>query len=220
MTTAPTTTAPTTLDDLDAAGSRLVFESGVHGTAREFSAMCRDGLVAPVGPQHWLRADALAWPRARRQALRAALGRGMVAALDTAVWAFGGPAPSTAVLSVMVTPGTGGRPVDDGIRRYRARLGATETLRLDGLAVTDPLRTLADLAAWSGPEGELSLRWLAEQVDLTEAARALARRGPVYGAERARQVLTLLADGVADPLTRVSCGPPRSDRRHTPRTPA
>ena len=204
----------------DAGAAPLVFETGRHASACELSVMRRDGLVVPVGPRHWLRADAAAWPRARRLALAAALGTGMVAALGTAAWAMGGPPLPDGRLDALVPPGTGGRAWLPELRMHRCRLDPDDVQVLDQVAFTGPVRTLVDLAAWCGPEADEAVTWLAGQVDLDVARRALARRGRVHGVEQARQVLALLRDGVPDPLARVTSGSLRSDRRHTPRRPA
>ena len=207
------------------AAAPLVYETGTHGTACEFSVMQRDGLVVPVGPRHWLRADAQAWPRARRLALAAALGPGMVAALHSAAWAWGGPPLPDGMVDALVPPGTGGRAWLPELRLHRCRLDPADVQLRDGLAFTSPVRTLVDLAAWAGPEADPAVCWLAGDVDLSAAQRALTRRGRVHGVEQARQVLALLLDGVADPLAQVTpaqvtAGRPRSGTRHTPRRPA
>lgn len=204
----------------DAGSAPLVLRTGTHGTACELSVMHREGLVVPVGPRHWVRADAAGWPRARRVAVAAAVGPGAVAGLQSAAWVLGGPLPPGGRVDALVPPATGGRASVPGLRLHRCRVDPADVLVEDGLVFTAPVRTLVDLAAWAGPEADPALVWLAARVDLRAARQALARRGRVQGVGQARQVLSLLQAGAPGPLARVRPGRPRSGTRHTPRTPA
>jgi hypothetical protein len=65
--------------------------------------MRREGLVVPVGTEHYLRADAVDWPQARLLALRLSLPPRAVAGLSTAVWALGGPGGAQAQLEAIVS---------------------------------------------------------------------------------------------------------------------
>lgn len=196
----------------------LVHEIGLHGSPQLLASMAREGLLVPVGSRHFLRADAAGWPCARRVAIGRALGPGIVAGLDTAVWALGGPCPAPGRLTGIVNPRTGGRPGIEDLRILRTTITEQDTLSADGLTFTTPLRTALDLIFLGG--SDLALAWLVDLLGIEVLTKEVWARHRVPGLQRAREVLRLLAPGQPDPVSRVRSGPSRSGRRCTPRTPA
>ena len=102
------------------------------------------------------------------------LGFGSAAWLHTGVGPSGQPAPSE--LHVIIPPGRR-RPRAPGIRGRQIALPAEHVMFLGGIAVTDPVRTAADVA---------------RDLPTADALRALRRLGELTGV-RPHQVIQVLA---------------------------
>lgn len=199
-------------DDWSSVVSAPLVHRAVDRVSRRWNdAMVRDGLLVEVALGYYLRADAVDWPLARRLLLSQALPDGTVAALSTAVWAHGGPAPRRDTpLHAIARPGTGQRTAT-GLSVHRFQLSAEHVQVLDGLAVTTRVRTAADLAFYGSGVDEAAFAWVMQGVrpsDVWQVARARGR-----GAHRSRvvEVLSLHREGHAAPLAEACrrLGPPR-----------
>ncbi len=192
------------------------------GTSRHWlESMRREGLVVPVGTEHYLRADAVDWPQARLLALRLSLPPRAVAGLSTAVWALGGPGGAQSQLEAIVSPTTtvGQRP---GVRVHRLPLTCEEVVTQGAVRSTCPERTAADLALWGGPADGAALLWLLDEVGVHATAvwRSILGRGRVTGVRRAGSALRRADAGDPDPFG----GLPQTRRspeptRYTSKTP-
>ncbi len=190
-------------------GAGLVHAPTAGMSRHWLEGMRREGLLLAVGPEHYLRADAVDWPQARQLVLRAGLPNGCVVALACAVWAHGGPMPALdalgrLTLQVITKPHTR-MASQPGLRLHRSQVSAEEVEWLGDLPVTTLLRTTADLAVLGDVDDEEALAWLLARPEVSPAAAwsLLRRRSRVPGTRRAAAVLRLAADGVKEPLAGV-----------------
>lgn len=128
----------------------------LHGV--EWQAMRLDGHVVPTGPSSaglLRRAERPLGRGERAAALRAHVPRGLVAAGGTAAWVLDGLAPGSRIR------------VAASARRRRVaarpdldtsfhRLSPGEVVTIEGLALTAPARTLADLALEGAAPGRIA----------------------------------------------------------------
>lgn len=130
----------------------------------------------------------------------AAYGERAVAVLHSAARMHGMRGVPHEACAHVATPDTASRRGGPGIVAYRRRLRADETVTVDGLPVTTPVRTLADLVPRLSPEEGLAVLdsalhlGLVEEADLAGIERASAGRP---GAGRVRPLLAI-ADGRAE----------------------
>jgi hypothetical protein len=104
---------------------------------------------------------------------------GWVVGFDSAAWlhtGFGPGQPASAELQVIITPGRR-RPTSPVVRGRQVALGADQIGFLGGIAVTDPVRTAADVA---------------RDLPTVQALSALRRLGELAGV-RPHQVIQVLA---------------------------
>lgn len=167
--------------------------------------MCRDGLLAPVCPDHYLRADVAHLPAARRRLLAGLLPKGTLAGLSTAAWALGGPdLDGTAPLHALAVPHTrGGR---SGVEIHRLRFSAEHVITVDGLRLTTPTRTAADLILVGASSDDAALCWLMTtlQVSPTDVSEQLRSRARGATRARALAILTNLQNGSQRPIREVA----------------
>ncbi len=188
----------------------LVLGVGPGSSRHWLESMHRDGLLVPVGTEHYLRADAVNWPQARLLALRLSLPPRAVVGLSTAVWAMGGPGGCQRRLVVIVPPSTTVRP-PVGVRVHRLALPPDEVIGRGGVRLTCPVRTAADLALWGGHADGPALLWLLEEVGVSASAawRSIRRRGRLPGLRRAGSALRRARSGDPDPFGGLPA-PPRA----------
>ncbi|RZS89434.1 hypothetical protein EV189_1197 [Motilibacter rhizosphaerae] len=171
-----------------------------HGSYEELRRRVRDGDVRRVTKGVYLPAGAPDDIVTRLQVAALVLPEGGVLARRGAAWAYGidarppGTEREALVLEVAVPRGV--QPVRRaGLRCFVEDLAAGDVHRLDGVPVTTPLRTAADLARWlPRPDALAALDALSRSgaLDRTGLARELDRWTGYAHVRQARELAALV----------------------------
>ena len=123
-----------------------------------------------------------------------------IAARRTAAWIWGACAAPPPDLQCLVSSSARSRGAPSGSRVSEVRIDDDEVVRLGGVLVTSPARTVLDLLRLSDPHGEaeeLALRVLGDHGVEPRSVLALSRRhSSAVGRARAQALLCALVDPV------------------------
>lgn len=178
-------------DLVEEPGMLLTTGPGVSGHWLE--SMRREGLLVPLGASHYLAADAAQWPVLRRIALRSVVPPGHTVQAITAAWAHGAPVVEQELCRIHLRPApvqTRSSPAV-GLVFTRGRLPHDAITVLDGLELTTPSWTAADLAIHGGAHVQPALEWLMGpgQAQLPEVLGLIRRRARGAILRRATRII-------------------------------
>jgi AbiEi antitoxin C-terminal domain len=164
----------------------------------ETQRLLDDGLVRHVLADVFVARDVpdSQWLRATAAALLAPTRRDQtwIAGFTSAVWLHTGwrdPRPGPGLLEVILPAGRN-RTTDPWVRSRQVQLTGTDVMLVHGVAVTDPVRTAADIARELPPDLALTvLRHLAELTEVvpSHVMNRLHAMRYARGAARARAVI-------------------------------
>jgi hypothetical protein len=152
--------------------SAFLYAPGAALTLAELSAARIDGHVVEVGDAY-IPADAVETAELRAQSVAPMVPAGCAITHLTAAWVHGAPSSAPARVSVQRTEPER-RRVDQSLRvEYRDSLiDAVDLVRIGGVTLTSPTRTLADLARAADPDSLAAARALIrEAIADVDAAR-------------------------------------------------
>ncbi|HEX5534235.1 MAG TPA: hypothetical protein VFX33_10890 [Actinomycetales bacterium] len=155
--------------------------------------MRAEGLLVHLGAGIYLPADATCTTGSRAEAFATLVPPWAVLAMEAAAWVHGGPRP-TPPFVLLTSATTGSRSAPEGTRLSVTPLPQADVVRVNGLRLTAPLRTVVDLARrGSGPTARAAFRWLLDQhVKPPELRAVLAEQSRYPGNRRARERLRAL----------------------------
>jgi len=165
------------------------------GGPNTWRLLVHDGALLPVYDMVAVAPETVLTPELRAAALRHAIPSGLIVAGVTAAWIYVGAA-ELVTLELATRSGANRRVSPQPNMDIWSTVGLDSTaVTIAGVKVTDPHRTVADLA-WRQPT-EVALYWIsklvAAGVNLKAATLAMERRHRVIGRSRIREVLNLAA---------------------------
>lgn len=133
------------LDRAPAAPETSPLRAGPGLSVAALEAMRRDGLVVPVAGPVYLPVGAVGQRSARAAAVQLVAPRGALVALLAAAWVHGAP-HLPGVVDVAVGRAWPAWRTPPGVRLVESVVDEDDVVEVDGLRLTSPARTAADLA--------------------------------------------------------------------------
>ncbi|GAA3771883.1 hypothetical protein GCM10022240_25000 [Microbacterium kribbense] len=168
----------------------LYFPGGRLSSA-ELTAACLDGHLVALG-EGYIPADAVETAALRAASLRELLPPGVAATHRSAAWIHGAPAAPPARHRVQrVSARRLHHRIDRRLQFHDTRMPPADVVRIGGVLVTTPIRTLVDLTRTAGP-GHRRAALLMVQAGIADAEDAIAWLHASPGLPGKRTALPLL----------------------------